>query len=250
MVERIALQLHTVREECKADFPGTLRKLGEMGWPAVQFAGFHDYNPAELKAVLDETGMKTAGLHVNLMQLTEQADELVAEARRFGTRDLICSNTPQDMRNEAGFREMKARLGDVARKLESEGIRISYHNHAFELEEAVGDQTALSFLLEPSEDNPLLAELDVYWLKKGGYDPASFLTPYVNRMPIIHLKDMTSDEEETFAEIGTGSIDFKPILQWCEQSGVEWYVVEQDRCRRSPLESVEISLKNLKQLLG
>jgi sugar phosphate isomerase/epimerase len=68
-------------------------------------------------------------------------------------------------------------------------------------------------------------------------------------MPIIHLKDMTRDEEQTFAEIGEGSIDFKPILEWGEAGGVEWYVVEQDRCSRSPMDCVETSWRNLSRLI-
>ncbi|MNY79135.1 hypothetical protein D3C86_2196410 [compost metagenome] len=67
-------------------------------------------------------------------------------------------------------------------------------------------------------------------------------------MPIIHLKDMTDDEEQTFAEIGMGQIDFVPILQWGEKNGIEWYVVEQDRCRRDPMESVQISYEQLLRL--
>jgi len=90
--------------------------------------------------------------------------------------------------------------------------------------------------------------VDVYWVKKGGRDPLSFIQPYANRMPIIHLKDMTNDEKELFAEVGTGQIDFVPILQWGEKSGVEWYAVEQDVCPGNPMDSLKISLENLMKL--
>ncbi|MNP36719.1 hypothetical protein D3C76_1301290 [compost metagenome] len=96
---------------------------------------------------------------------------------------------------------------------------------------------------------PELAELDVFWVKKGGYDPLTYLVPYKERMPIIHLKDMSRDEEQTFAEIGEGSIDFKPILEWGAASGVEWYVVEQDSCKRSPMDCVETSWNNLSRMI-
>jgi sugar phosphate isomerase/epimerase len=67
-------------------------------------------------------------------------------------------------------------------------------------------------------------------------------------MPIIHLKDMTADEQQTFAEVGTGLIDFAPILKWGEESGVEWYAVEQDQCSGNPMDSLQISLNNLTKL--
>ncbi|WP_168122454.1 sugar phosphate isomerase/epimerase [Paenibacillus sp. HB172176] len=249
MKHKMAVQLATLREACKTDFPQVLETLGEMGWAGVQFAGYHGYEPAELAAIVKRSGMKTAGLHVSLPLLRESAEQLIEEAALFGTRDLICSNTPQDYRNEEGFREMKRLLNDSARRLAREGLRLSYHNHAFEFETEVDGRSALAYMLEPSNDNLLLAEIDVYWAKKGGHDPLRFIEPYAGRMPIIHLKDMTSDEEPTFAEIGTGIIDFAPILRWGERHGIEWYVVEQDRCQRDPMESVRISFDNLSNLM-
>ena len=56
---------------------------------------------------------------------------------------------------------------------------------------------------------------------------------------------MTDDGSRFYAEIGTGLIDFEPILLWGEQNGVRWYVVEQDECAGDPFDSLEISLTNL-----
>ena len=69
-------------------------------------------------------------------------------------------------------------------------------------------------------------------------------------MPIIHLKDMASDGTQDFAEVGEGLIDFVPILRWCEANGVEWYAVEQDTCRRDPLDCLNTSLTNLRTMSG
>lgn len=249
MKQKTAVQLYTLREECQADFPKVLRELKRMGWAGVQFAGFHSYDPQELAAVVKETGLKAAGMHVGYQRFVEELEQLIAEARLFGTQDLICPSIPADLRNAEGYREVKRKLNEAAVRLQKENLRLSYHNHAFEFETDVDGQNALAYLLQPVPDNLLLAELDVYWVKRGGYDPATYIAPYANRMPIIHLKDMTRDEEQTFAEIGEGSIDFKPILAWGERNGIEWYVVEQDRCRRSPMDCVETSLANLSRII-
>ncbi|NOU63898.1 TIM barrel protein [Paenibacillus sp. LMG 31461] len=248
MRHKMAIQLATLRESCKTNFPQVLETLGNMGWAGVQFAGYHGYDPKELAEVVRGTGMKVAGLHVSIPLLRDQMEQLIEDAAIFGTRDLICSNTPDDWKNADGFREMKRLLNEYAAYLKSRGLRLSYHNHAFEFETEVDGQSALRYLLDPVEDHALLAEIDVYWVKKGGYDPYPFIEPYAGRMPIIHLKDMTDDEEQTFAEIGMGQIDFVPILQWGEKHGIEWYVVEQDRCRRDPMESVQISYEQLLRL--
>ncbi|CAG7657591.1 sugar phosphate isomerase/epimerase family protein [Paenibacillus allorhizosphaerae] len=250
MIHKLAVQLYTLREECRNDFPQLLRELKRMGWAGVQMAGYYHYDPAELASVLRETGLQTAGMHVGLKMITDQPEQAIEEARLFGTTDIICPGIPPEQRTETGYREIKQALNEAASVMNKSGLRLSYHNHAFEFDAPVDGVSALEFLLEPLPNNRILAEIDVYWVQKAGLDPASFIRPYAGRMPIIHLKDMTDDEERTYAEIGTGCVDFKPILAWGEASGVEWYVVEQDQCRRNPLDCVQTSISNLTRLIS
>lgn len=249
MKNKISVQLYTLREQCAADFPGVLRELSRIGYSAVQFAGFHGYDQALLRSVLEETGLRVSGLHYGGDQLLNEPERAIAEAKYFGTPDIVCAGIGGDSRDEAGYRTLKLRFNELADRLRSEGLRISYHNHAFEFDTTVDGKDALSYLIAPEADNILLAEPDVYWLKKGGRDPVGFLAPYAGRVPILHLKDMTDDEEQAFAEIGTGTIDFEAILRWGEASGVEWYVVEQDSCKTDPLECVKTSYSNLVRLI-
>ena len=248
MTDRFAAQLYTVREELKKDFPGVLRELHRMGWPAVQISGLHGHDPGEIAAVMKECGLKTAGMHVPWARLRDELDGVAADARLFGTRDVVCPSLPDEFRTPDGYVLARGALNDIARRLAPQGMRLSYHNHAFELAAFVNGRSALEYLLAPEPDNALLAEVDVFWVKKGGGDPLKFIRPYAGRMPIIHLKDMTADERATFAEIGTGVIEFLPILRWCELSGVEWYAVEQDSCPGDPLASLSVSLDNLRAL--
>lgn len=245
MKEKFAAQLYTLREELKRDFPNVLRELKQMGWPAVQISGLHGYEPGEIAGVLEETGLKTAGIHIGLDVLRQDLDGAMDQARIFKTKDIICPFLPPEFRSEEGFQKVKQLLNEIAGKAALKGYRISYHNHAFEFETTIDGKSALEYLLEPTADNKILAEIDVYWVKKGGANPLEFIQPYGNRMPIIHLKDMTNDERQDFASVGTGSIDFPPILDWCEQNGVEWYAVEQDVCPGNPMDSLQTSLENL-----
>jgi sugar phosphate isomerase/epimerase len=251
MKHKCAVQLYTLREECQADFPALLRQLQQMGWTGVQFAGFHGYDPAELAGIMEETGLQTAGLHVTYRRIEEDLEQLIEEARLFHTRDLVCSSTPPDLRNPEGYLQVRNVLNAAAVRLAEVNIRLSYHNHAFEFESMANSHSGAELLLSPETDNLFLTELDVYWVKKAGYDPASFISRYTaGRIPIIHLKDMTMDDEETFAEIGEGSLDCTAILKWGERNGIEWYVVEQDRCRRPPLDCVQTSITNLHGMIA
>src|SRR5690625_1033 len=98
------------------------------------------------------------------------------------------------------------------------------------------------------ETNPewVQTEFDIYWLTKAGEDPVEWIKRYHNRTPLIHLKDMTTDSEQFFAELGTGGVDLDGVIRQGSTSNVEWWIVEQDQSRQSPLVSVEQSLNDLK----
>lgn len=249
MIHKFAAQLYTLRNELEQDFPGVLRELKRMGWHAVQISGLRGYQPEEISEVLKETGLSVAGMHVSLELINNELPEVLRQAELFSTKDLVVPFLPETLRTELGYRLVKSNLNELARKLKRMGYTLSYHNHDFEFATTVEGKDALSFILEPAEDNDILAEIDVYWVKKTGRDPLTYIQSYGGRMPIIHLKDMTDDEEATFAEIGTGVIDFLPILRWGEANGINWYAVEQDVCKRPPLESLAISLDNLRRMV-
>ncbi|CAM3927994.1 sugar phosphate isomerase/epimerase family protein [Lederbergia lenta] len=247
MEQKFAAQLFTLREELTKGIAPVFRELKEMGWAGVQISALPaNHNPEEVADALRETGLGTAGMHISLDRLENDLENVIKEADLYGTRDIICPFLPQDYQNVEGYKKLKEKLNEIASNVPN--YRISYHNHAFEFETEIDGVSALEYLLAPTEDNLILAEIDVYWVKKGGRNPVSFIQPYAKRMPIIHLKDMSNDEKEIFAEVGTGKIDFVPILQWGEKSGVEWYAVEQDICPGNPMDSLRISLDNLMHL--
>ncbi|TDQ41635.1 sugar phosphate isomerase/epimerase family protein [Aureibacillus halotolerans] len=248
MKEKLAAQLYTVREEMKKDFSGTFRALKKMGWSAVQLSALPaELTPQDVHQTLKENQFKVAGMHVSLDRLVNDLPNVLQEADLYETKDIVCPYLGQEYQNAKGYQQVRAMLNSIAR--EASGYRISYHNHDFEFKTEIDGKNGLEYLLDPVPGNDVLAEIDVYWVKKAGYDPLAFIAPYAQRMPIIHLKDMTDDSREAFAEINTGKIDFLPILRWGEDNGVEWYAVEQDQCDVSGLHSLSISFEQLHKLI-
>ena len=247
MKQKFAAQLYTLREELKRGIAPVFKELKAMGWAGVQLSALPaGYDREEVAAALKENDLGTAGMHIPLTRMEEDLEDVLAEARLYNTKDIVCPFLPDEKRSVAGYTSVRESLNRIAEH--AEGFRVSYHNHNFEFETEITGRSALEYLLEPVPENKVFAEVDVYWVRKAGKDPLQFIQPYKNRMPIIHLKDMTNDERETFAEVGTGKIDFAPILKWCEQSGVEWYAVEQDQCPGDPMDSLKLSLENLNAL--
>lgn len=136
-------------------------------------------------------------------------------------------------------------MSEPAKKLRDAGLQFVYHNHKLEFERYDG-RTAMDLLLEETDPDAFHFELDTYWAQAGGADPAAWVRKLDGRMKVVHLKDMAIVQDaQHFAEIGEGNMNWDAILDACRAIGMEWYIVEQDVCRRDPFESLAISWQYL-----
>ena len=145
------------------------------------------------------------------------------------------------------YRALGEELNTIGQTLKDAGIQLCYHNHDFEFNKFGGDTYGFDALFASAKPDLLMVEMDTFWVKKAGESPAEYVRKYKNRVPLVHLKDMTIDGK--FAEVGEGTIDYNELLPACEESGVRFYIVEQDKTfNHEPLESVRISFENLKKI--
>ena len=132
--------------------------------------------------------------------------------------------------------------------LREAGVRLSYHNHAYELQR-YGQQSGLEILYQASDPALLDGQIDTYWVQFGGGSPAAWIRRLRGRAPTVHVKDMdVSEGQPVMAEVGEGNLDWPDVLAACRDAGVEWLIVEQDESRRNPFESLAISRRNLRAL--
>ena len=155
---------------------------------------------------------------------------------------------PQEYRDSDGFARFAREASSAARPLIEVGLTFSYHNHSFELER-VGKRTGLQILADESDAATFSFEIDTYWIQHGGANPVTWLHRLRDRMHVVHLKDLAMEgSQQLFAEVGEGNLEWGPILDACRDSGIEWYLVEQDRCQRDPFDSLKLSLDNLRAM--
>ncbi len=247
MGKSIAVQLFTLREECEQDFYGTLEKVASLGFNGVELAGYYGKEASELKQTLDRLGLIAVSSHVSLERMEQNLENELDYLKTLNCKNIVCPYLVEERRDE--YDQLQQTLSQVGERCAKEGIALSYHNHDFELEKRE-DRSHLERLFDETNPEYVKAELDVYWLTLAGENPVEWMKKYSGRMPLIHLKDMTTDSERTFAELGTGGVNLEGILHTLDEAQVEWVVVEQDRCKRSPLESVEISINYLKDQLS
>jgi sugar phosphate isomerase/epimerase len=244
----IALQMYTLRNETGRDFAGTLREVVRIGYAGVEFAGTGGLSAAELRRLLDDLNLRAAGSHTGLEVLEKNPNEALDYNQEIGSEFIVCPYLPENRRQSADdYRSVAALLNQVGAVCKGRGLQLCYHNHDFEFRPFDG-RYGLDILLSATDPDLVKAEVDTYWVKKAGVDPVDYLRQYAGRCPLVHLKDMTPDESRTFAEVGEGTMDWPAIFAAAEAGGARWYIVEQDTCRRAPLESVAISLRNLEKM--
>lgn len=242
----ISLQMYTVRDLTAQDMLGTLQKVAELGFEGIELAGYGSASRDEVIAATKELGLKITGNHVSLDKLRDDFDGVVAENLALGNQFVIVPHLGEQWRcSRENWEKTAALLDELGAKLKAKGLTLAYHNHAFEFEEAFDGEYALDLLWANSSPENLKAEVDVYWVKRGGEDPAAYLTKHAGRVPLVHVKDMNT--EGYFAEVGTGVLEFDTIFAAAEAGGVVTYVVEQDVCPGNPLDSIAISIDNLKK---
>ena len=241
----LALQLYTVRDECAQDFLGVLDTVTSIGYGAVEFAGLHGKSPQQVKAVMADCGLKSAGFHTSLDQLqNDLAKTLEDYCGILESPYVIVSSAPEEFRKSANdWKRFRDEMNVLAEKCSAQGVPLCYHNHAFEFDKLDDGQTAHDILFH-TDSSTFLSELDIYWTVYGEADPLTELQRLQNRVPLIHVKDMAPHVKEDI-EVGEGRIDWKTIFQGAQTAGVKWLVVELDHCPHAPLQSARMCVENL-----
>ncbi|HEY3832290.1 MAG TPA: sugar phosphate isomerase/epimerase [Acidimicrobiia bacterium] len=238
----VALQLYSMRDAANVDFPGVLREVADMGYAGVELAGFHDRSPGEVAALLQELGLAVASAHASSGDREHFAAELDVFATvgcdtvvlpmlapdQFAALDTIRANA--DHLNE---------LGAIAR---DHGMTFGYHNHFWEFTELDG-KPALLHLFD-ALDPQTVAEVDIYWAKVGGVDPAALVAEMGDRVRLLHVKDGPADEpRSSMLAVGDGVIDVAGVL--AAAPSATWHIVELDRCDGDMADAVRRSCEYL-----
>ncbi|MBQ7384237.1 MAG: sugar phosphate isomerase/epimerase [Clostridia bacterium] len=265
----VAVQVYSVRNEAKSDLLGTLRKIKEMGYDGVEFAGLYGYAPADIKKMCDELGLVPISAHVPYLDMVADPEGVLAQYAEIGVKFVAVPYLTAEYRPGTDkFPEVIENIktiGAVANKL---GITLLYHNHDFEFLKIDG-KYALDILYEEVPADLLQTELDTCWVNIGGENPADYIMKYSGRCPVVHLKDFFGEKSDDmyeligiekkaptrpsnfeFRPVGSGLQNFSAILEASEKAGAQWVIVEQDNPSMGlkPLECIEKSREYLKTL--
>jgi len=243
---QIGIQMYTFRELTKDDLLGTLKKVAEIGYKAVEFAGFFGHSAKEVRKVLDDNGLVAPSAHIPLNynepdKLESDLQQQIDYAKELGLEYVITPWAPFPAEpTKADLDKFIATIDKASRLVTAAGLKYGYHNHAFEFK-LVDGKPIMDLLLEQVPAEFLFAEFDLGWVHMGGQKPIAYVNRYAGRVPLAHCKDFGDGRGDT--EVGKGVVDLKSVLGVAERAGIEYYIVEQEQFQSSSLESAAICLE-------
>lgn len=244
-LQRIGLQLYTLRQLMERDVARTLESVAAVGYDEVEFAGYFNETPKRIRILLDAVGLIAPSSHVPLADLTKHPEQTFDAAEVVGHRYIVMPwLDPGDRRSLDDYRRVAAGLNRAGELAGARGVRVAYHNHDFELAPIDG---VLPYDILLSDTDPALVwfEMDFYWMTRGGGDPLAYFGRHPGRFHLCHLKDM--DRRGEMADVGAGRIDFRKILHHRAEAGLRHFYVEHDHPADPPA-SIRASYQFLRSL--
>lgn len=254
-LNQYAVILFTLRDFVKTrdESLRTFDKIAEIGYQSVQVSKM-DKNimePEEIAAELRQRGIQICATHEPGEDIINNTHMVIERLQRLGTKHTAYPFPDGvNVNDSQAVSTWIAQLDEAGQKMREAGLTLSYHNHHIEFLHING-KTILDLIYEGTSPDNIQAELDTYWVQRGGGCILSWINKMQGRIPLLHLKDfrLTSEKEPDFAEIGSGNMDFASIITAAEAAGCQHYIVEQDRCPGDPFDSIAKSFSYIKEHL-
>jgi sugar phosphate isomerase/epimerase len=258
-IERIGMQLYTVRDEMAKDFDGTLARVAALGFKEVEFAGYFDRTPQQVRAALDRNGLTSPSTHVDLATISDRLPQAIEASRIIGHKFIVLPWLDDAARKDPNIWQRVAdTLNRAGVSAQAAGLQMGYHNHHFEFVPTASGQMPLDLLLERCDPKLVVFELDLAWISAAGQDPLAYFAKYPGRFPMVHVKGLRKRPAKgaatpieqvmpDIADVGGDSIDWARIFARSEQAGIVHYYVEHD-IPKSAFDSLKTSISYLQAL--
>ncbi|GAB3774947.1 sugar phosphate isomerase/epimerase [Spirosoma horti] len=246
---------YTLRDSFGKDVPGTLDKIKAWGITDIEFSSLFGKTAPELRALLDQRGLKCSSYGVSYDAIDKKPDSILQNAQALGVQYIRIGSIPH---KTAATLEMMQKAAEVfnrfGKKAHEKGIMFCYHNHGFEFQ-PYENGTLFDYLVKETNPEYVGYEMDVTWTYLPGQDPAALLTKYPKRFRLIHLKDVDksvarSDKgsmaNEQSVVLGTGQIDWPAVLKAARKSSIAHFYIEDES--KAAEQQVPQSLAYLKSL--
>ena len=251
----VGVQLYTVREQAEQDLNAVLAHISMIGYKEVEtYWNVYTHPAKKLQSMIVDNGMSVPSGHFDYDGLESKLDY----AKELGVQYVVCPMLPKDMWTSAdGFKKAAAQFDKWGEQVNKMGMQFGFHNHNYEFQK-FGNTTGFDILTQNTDAKLVCLEMDCYWITQAGQDPVAMLKKFGSRIQLLHLKDrqsgfpttqMLGPDAEHITEVGSGTIDWKAVIETGQQTGVKHFFVERDNGSTPPFESLRISYNYLSKLM-
>ena len=229
-MKHVAYQLY-----CSRNFPpleNTFAMLAKAGYKAVEGYGGILGDVDSLKRGLDSAGLIMPSAHMGISDIEADPAGVLATAQALGMESVFIPYLSPEERpkSSADWAAFGKRLAELGKPFQDAGMNFGWHNHDFEFH--VTDSGDMPLDLIAAADENLMLELDLGWVRVAGLDPVGWINKYAGRIAAAHIKDIAPDgectDEDGWADVGHGIMDWAAIHSALQSAGVGHYVVEHD----------------------
>lgn len=253
----LSVQMYSFRDAAQADPAAAVARVAEIGFRYVEPFGIGSggRSPAArmaeattLRRDLDDHGLKLSSVHA-AAPYGPQAEAILDELELIGARLAVISwpGEVHGFERDAlatldGTRRFAEAMNEAARNAAARGIRLGYHNHWWEWNTLENGRAAYDTLLELL-DPAVFLEVDTYWARTAGQDPAELLRRLGDRALALHLKDGPATPEADQVPLGGGVVDYRAAI--LAAPSARWHVLEMDRTAGDVFAEVGASARRL-----
>lgn len=236
---KFAVQLYSVRDHMERgeDFLEVIKKVKEIGFDGVEFAGYFGHSAEELKECCDSLGLEVVGTHIAIENyLPENLQETLRFHKTLGCKYIGVGGADHDTYDECVTTGKI--LGDAGKEARKLGMDTYYHNHTEEFTPIKDGATAEDII-----GSYCKLELDTYWSFCSGIDNYKYLVENKDKIVLVHIKDGIERKPKA---LGEGECDLKKVVDGVKAIGLDWVVLENDNPTPTGLEDIKRSYAWLK----
>jgi sugar phosphate isomerase/epimerase len=250
---KLGAQLFTVRDfaQTTEGIASTLRRVAQIGYQCIQVSGIGPIEPERLRDLADRHSLEIVITHADRARIADDTAAVIREHEILGCRNIGIGSFGYIPGSAEEYEKFIRQYQGASRMIRDSGMKLHYHNHAFEFQKFNG-KTGFDMLLEGFDAEQVGIILDTYWVQVGGIDPAGMILRLKGRIDAIHFKDLAiENNKQKMTEVMEGNLDWAGIIDACNQTNVRYALVEQD-CDWTvgPFESLETGYRNLSHVIS
>ncbi|MBV8391129.1 MAG: sugar phosphate isomerase/epimerase [Mucilaginibacter sp.] len=248
----VGFQTFPIRDMVSKDFSGTMKMMAGMGYQYTEmcypkgyagagFAPLVDVKAADLKKMIEDTGLHCPSCHIGMGDLKNHFGECMEFAHGLGLSQIIAPGLETPGKSISDFKAAAGEFNKIAEKIKAEGMATGLHNHSGEFKMLDGE-LIYDGIMEALDGNLVKMQFQTEVITLG-YKGSTYFKKYPGRFISAHLSDWTTDKKQV--PVGKGIIDWKEFFEDAiKTGGIKNFFVEMNQ------ENYKDSAGYIHELLG